>query len=132
LGVPDDHDLSRRLLRLQSYVADKPRQADPTSTNSSDLADWHMRSVMLDRIAHLTMELQRRGDAAIDAVDALEIRLLLNDYTASTTHLRAVTRIAKQGIATASSQLSGARTIIERELQREEREEESGRSSGDS
>ena len=80
-----------------------------------------MRSVMLDRIAHLTMELQQRSDAAIDAVDALEIRLLLNDYTASTTHLRAVTRIAKQGITTASSQLSGARTIIERELQRRAR-----------
>ena len=127
--MPDDHDLSRRLQRLQAYVAAKPPQADPTSTNSSDLADWHMRSVMLDRIAHLTMELQRRGDAVIDAVDALEMRLLLNDYTASTTHLRAVTRIAKEGMATASSQLRGVRKTIERDLKREE---ESRRSSGDS
>jgi len=127
--VPDDHDLSRRLQRLQSYVAAKPPQADPTSSNSSDMADWHMRSVMLDRIAHLTMELQRRGDAVIDAVDALEMRLLLNDYTASTTHLRAVTRIAKEGMATASSQLRGVRKTIERDLKREE---ESRLSSGDS
>ena len=118
--MPDDDDLSRRLQRLQAYVAAKLPQADPTPTNSSDLADWHMRSVMLDRIAHLTMELQRRGDAAIDTVDALEMRLLLNDYTVSTAHLRAVTRIAKQGMATASSHLKGVRTIIERELQREE------------
>jgi hypothetical protein len=129
LGVPDDHDLSRRLQRLQACVAAKPSQAETTSTNGSDLADWHMRSVVLDRIAHLTMELQRRGDAVIDAVDALEMRLLLNDYTASTTHLRAVTRIAKEGIATASSQLRGVRKTIERDLQREE---ESRRSSGDS
>jgi hypothetical protein len=128
LGVPDDHDLSRRLQRLQAYVAAKPSQADPTPTNGSDLADWHMRSVMLDRIAHLTMELQRRGDAVIDAVDALEMRLLLNDYTASTTHLRAVTRIAKEGIATASSQLRGVRKTIERDLQRQE---EDRLSSGD-
>jgi hypothetical protein len=128
LGVPDDHDLSRRLQRLQAYVAAKPPQADPTAT-SSDLADWHMSSVMLDRIAHLTMELQRRGDAVIDAVDALEMRLLLNDYTASTTHLRAVTRIAKARIATASSRLKGVRKTIERDLQREE---ERRRSSGDS
>lgn len=127
--MPDDHDLSRRLQRLQAYVAAKPPQADPTSPNSSDLADWHMRSVMLDRIAHLTMELQRRGDAVIDAVDALEMQLLLNDYTASTTHLRAVTRIAKEGMATASSQLRGVRKTIERDLKREE---ESRRSSGDS
>jgi len=127
--VPDDHDLSRRLQRLQSYVAAKPPQADPTSSNSSDMADWHMRSVMVDRIAHLTMELQRRGDAVIDAVDALEMRLLLNDYTASTTHLRAVTRIAKEGMATASSQLRGVRKTIERDLKREE---ESRLSSGDS
>lgn len=127
--MPDDHDLSRRLQRLQSYVAAKPPQADPTSSNSSDMADWHMRSVMLDRIAHLTMELQRRGDAVIDAVDALEMRLLLNDYTASTTHLRAVTRIAKEGMATASSQLRGVRKTIERDLKREE---ESRLSSGDS
>ena len=127
--MPDDHDLSRRLQRLQSYVAAKPPQADPTSSNSSDMADWHMRSVMVDRIAHLTMELQRRGDAVIDAVDALEMRLLLNDYTASTTHLRAVTRIAKEGMATASSQLRGVRKTIERDLKREE---ESRLSSGDS
>ena len=127
--MPDDHDLSRRLQRLQAYVAAKPPQADPTSTNSSDLADWHMRSVTLDRIAHLTMELQRRGDAVIDAVDALEMQLLLNDYTASTTRLRAVTRIAKEGMATASSQLRRVRKTIERDLQREE---ESRRSSGDS
>lgn len=127
--MPDDHDLSRRLQRLQSYVAAKPPQADPTSPNSSDMADWHMRSVMLDRIAHLTMELQRRGDAAIDAVDALEMQLLLNDYTASTARLRAVTRIARDGIATASSQLRGVRKTIERHLQREEEER---LSSGDS
>lgn len=127
--MPDDHDLSRRLQRLEAFVAARPPQGAATSTDSSDLAEWHMRSVMLDRIARLTMELQRRGDAEIDVVDALEMRLLLNDYTASTTHLRAVTRIAKQGIADASSHLRGVRTIIERELRRAE---EDGRASADS
>lgn len=127
--VTNDHDLSERLRRLEAYIAARPPHRDPPSTNSSDLADWHMRSVMLDRIARLTMELQQRGNAAIDAVDALEMRLLLEDYTTSTRHLRAVTRIAKEGIGTAASHLRAVRTNIERELSRQE---EGRLSSGDS
>jgi len=123
--VTDNHDLAQRLQRLEAYVAARPPHGDAPSTNS-DLADWHMRSVVLDRIARLTMELQQRGNVALDAVDTLEMRLLLNDYAASTTHLRAVTRIAGQGIATASSHLQNVRAVIERQLQREEKD---GRSS---
>jgi hypothetical protein len=129
LRAPDDHDFARRLQRLEANVTVKPPQGDRTSTKSFDLADWHERSVMLDRIARLTMELQRRGDATVDVVDALEMRLLLNDYTASTTHLRAVTRIAKQNMDTASSKLKAVRTTLERELRRAE---EDGRSGADS
>ena len=82
------------------------------------LVDWRMRSVPIDRIAHLTMELQQRGNAVVDAVDALAMRLLLNDYTVATTHLRSVTRIAGQRMATASSALKDVRALVERELQR--------------
>jgi len=118
--VPDHHDLSRRLQRLHTYIAAaKPQPDDATATSSADRANWHMSNVRLDQIADLTIELQRRGDEAIDEVDAVEMRLLLNEYTASTTHLRAVTRIAKAGIATAAAHVRGVRTIIERELQRQ-------------
>jgi hypothetical protein len=125
-SMADDHDVSRRLRRLEACFSAKPAQGDAAAT-SVDVAAWHMRSVTLDRIAYLTMELQRRGDAVIDAVDALEMRLLLTDYTASTTHLRAVTRIAKQGIASASSHLRNVRRTVERELHRPDGD---GRSSG--
>ena len=87
-----------------------------------------MRSVPIDRIAHLTMELQQRGNAVVDVVDALAMRLLLNDYTVATTHLRSVTRIAGQRMATASSALKDVRALVERELQLEG---EGRRSSGD-
>ena len=79
-----------------------------------------MRSVPMDRIAHITMELQQRGNAAVDAVDALAMRLLLNDYTVATTHLRSVARIAGQRIASASSHLRDVRALVERELQQDE------------
>ena len=125
--VTNDHDLSQRLQRLEARVASRPH-SDATSANSSDDVDWRMRSVPLDRIAHLTMELQQRSGADVDAVDALAIRLLLNDYTTSTTHLRAVTRTAGQRMVTASSRLRHVRAVVERELQREEA---GGRSSGD-
>ncbi len=127
LRVPDDHDLSRRLQRLEARVASRPR-GDAAPADSSDLVHWRMRSVPIDRIAHLTMELQQRSGADVDAVDALAIRLLLNDYTTSTTHLRAVTRTAGQRMVTASSRLKDVRAVVERELQREEA---GGRSSGD-
>jgi hypothetical protein len=112
---------------LEARIASRASR-DATPTNTSDLVDWRMRSVPLDRIAHLTIELQQRGTAAVDAVDALAMRLLLNDYTVATTHLRAVTRIAGQRMASASSHLKDVRALVERELQPEE---ESGRSSGD-
>ena len=125
--VPDDHDLSQRLHRLEARVASRPRD-DAAPADSSDVVDWRMRSVPIDRIAHLTMELQQRGNAVVDAVDTLAMRLLLNDYTVATTHLRSVARIAGQRMATASSHLKDVRALVERELQREE---DGGRSSGD-
>jgi hypothetical protein len=79
-----------------------------------------MRNVPLDRIAQVTMELQQRGNAAIDAVDTLAMRLLLNDYTVATTHLRSVARIAAQRMASASSHLQDVRALVERELQQDE------------
>jgi hypothetical protein len=125
--VSNDYDLSRRLQRLEAQFASRPEN-DAMPTNSSELVEWQMRSVPLDRIAHLTMELQQRSGAVVDAVDGLAMRLLLNDYTASTTRLRAVTRVAEGRMATASSRLQDVRAAVERELQRDE---ESGRSGGD-
>lgn len=125
--MSNDYDLSRRLQRLEAQFASRPEN-DATPTNSSDLVEWQTRSVPLDRIAHLTMELQQRSGAVVDAVDGLAMRLLLNDYTASTTRLRAVTRVAEERIATASSCLRDVRAVVEREL---ERDDESNRSGGD-
>jgi hypothetical protein len=100
----------------------------PAAADGSDAVEWRMRNVPIDRIAHVTMELQQRGDAAVDAVDALAMRLLLNDYTVATTHLRSVARIAAQGLASASSHLEDVRAVVERELQQDE---EGDRSNGD-
>jgi hypothetical protein len=125
--VSDDHDLAQRLQRLEARIATRPH-GDATPMNGSDVVDWRIRSVPLDRIAHLTIELQQRSGAEVDAVDALAMRLLLNDYTVATTHLRSVTRIAGQRMVMASSRLKDVRALVERELQQEA---EGGRSSGD-
>jgi hypothetical protein len=107
-----ENDTSLRLKRLEAVLA----QAGSRSllSSESDAADVHLDSVLVDRIRQLTAELRERDGAPIDDIDALAMRLLLNEYRAAVGHLRAVARIAAERIDAAPRALKDARRAVHR------------------
>jgi hypothetical protein len=78
---------SSRLTRLYHILSQSPAPASP----ESDPLRVHLTSVPLERIRALTTELQEPGPSTPDDIDAITMRVLLNDYRAAVSHLRAVT-----------------------------------------
>jgi hypothetical protein len=103
------------MLRLQQILADAKSGRTPAS-RSGETTEAHLASVPLDRIAHLTSELQQRLDHDIDEVDALAMQLLLTDYAAAVAHLRAVARVAEQHVEKAAAPVDEARRFMRRQL----------------
>ena len=73
-------------------------------------------SVMIERIRRTTSELERRRTGDIDAIDALTMRLLLVDYVAAVSHLRAVVRITERRLTGASAAIKEGGRRVERAL----------------
>jgi hypothetical protein len=78
---------SSRLTRLYHILSQSPPPALP----ESDPSKVHLTSVPLERIRALTLELQESAAPSPDDIDAITMRVLLNDYRAAVIHLRAVT-----------------------------------------
>jgi len=67
-----------------------------------------------ERLAGVTEELRRRTGAEVDEIDALAMRLLLNDYTAAVARLRAVIRATEQRLSAAAPEIKGAMRVLGR------------------
>jgi hypothetical protein len=97
-----DDDSSRRLLRLEQilaadFVAGSTRTGRTGPSNAA-----------LDRIVRLTEQLQGRAGEQ-DAVDLLNIRLLLNEYVSVLADLRAQAASAEEHLEKALSSLKDER-----------------------
>jgi hypothetical protein len=66
----------------------------PAPGDHADAVAVHLAEVASTRIRELTSTLQRRSDEAVDAIDGLTMRLLLNDFVVAVGHFRAVARDA--------------------------------------
>jgi hypothetical protein len=99
------HDERQRLLRLERILTESGR-----TEHSSDPRE---RRVATERIRQLTSELRRDVVGDNDEVDAVMVRLLLNDYVATVARLRGVARDAENRILVASRQLKEARLRFE-------------------
>lgn len=108
------HKPSTRLTRLDHILSQSPA-ALPTRGGDTDPGQVHLASVPLERIRALTLELQERSSAPQDEIDAITMRLLLNDYKAAVAHLRAVTNGVGAQLHTASEQISETRKTVRRE-----------------
>jgi hypothetical protein len=82
-------------------------------SGDDDRAYAHLANVPIDRIQRMTAELQQ---GAGGDVDAATVSLLLNDYTAAFTHLRAVARLAEERIAAAAGPIRDASKLVRRAL----------------
>ena len=98
-----DDDSSRRLLRLEQilaadFVAGSTRTGRTGPSNAA-----------LDRIVRLTGQLQGRAGVEQDAVDLLNIRVLLNEYVSVLADLRAQAASAEEHLEKALSSLKDER-----------------------
>ena len=103
-----------RVSRLDRILSQA--ESAPPRTGDSDAGQVHLASIPLERIRGLTIELQERSPAVQDDIDAITMRLLLNDYKTAVAHLRAVTDRVGAQLQDAASQLS----LTRKELRREE------------
>ena len=105
-----DDDSSRRLLRLEhilaaDFAAGRTRTGRIGPSNAT-----------LDRIVRLTGQLQGRVGFEQDAVDLLNIRLLLNEYVSVLADLRALAATAEEHLEAALSSLKDKRCSRARRL----------------
>jgi len=81
----------------------------------TDPGQVHLSSVPLERIRALTLELQDRVATTLDDVDAITMRLLLNDYKTAVAHLRAVGNGVDARLQTAAYEIHDIRKTIRRD-----------------
>jgi hypothetical protein len=117
---------SARLTRLDEILAQSPpHQANRTA--ELDPEQLHLASVPLDRIAGLSAELRQRSVEPQDDIDAITMRLLLNDYRIAVAHLRAIANSADARLRAAGDQIHVMTKALRRE--QEMAEKRAGRAS---
>jgi hypothetical protein len=117
--VPKADTAAQRLQRLERILALAPTAISPSVESDSDGVQMSLRTLPLERIRQLTSEVSARSQAEIDAVDAVAIRVLLNDYRAAVSSLRAVARTAARRVAAASEPINRTRRFLLRARDRE-------------
>jgi len=85
--APDRLIEIERILAQTTYVA-------AANDGAGNPVAVHLADVPAARMSELTRILQQRPPEGNDEIDALAVRLLLNDYVAAVSHLRAVARVA--------------------------------------
>ena len=105
-----DDESSRRLLRLEKILA-----ADFVA-GSARTGRIGPSDTALERVIRLTGQLQGRVGSEQDAVDLLNIRLLLNEYVSVVADLRAVAASADEHLEKALSSLKEERCSRARRL----------------
>ena len=103
---------AERLQRIEQILASSTPALTLAPLDPRDAATNHLQAAPLERMRQLTLELQARSDGAQEDVDALAMRLLLNDYSSAVAHLRAVARDAAERIDAAAAPLNEARRAI--------------------
>jgi hypothetical protein len=111
---------STRLTRLDEILAQSPPH-QPNRTGDLDPEQARLASVPLDRIGALSAELKQRSDTPQDDIDALTMRLLLNDYRTAVAHLRAVANSTEARLRTSGDAINRMTKELRREQEMAEK-----------
>jgi hypothetical protein len=102
---------SQRLRRLEQILAQPVRPG----AQGPDADAQHTANAALERIRQLSLTLEDRAGEPADDIDALAIRLLLNDYTFAVAQLRAVARDGGRRVDLAANAIVDVRRSLWRE-----------------
>jgi hypothetical protein len=107
--VPNDS--SRRLAEIERVLA---QRGSVRAGADTDAVAVHLAGVDTGRLRALTVALEQRVDQRVDEIDALVMRVLLNHYTASVGHLRAVAQTAASRIDEAALPVRESQRFLRR------------------
>jgi hypothetical protein len=122
--VTDAREPFERLIRLRQILS----LHAINGSGSADVEPRRARERHTERIRQLTLELQH-GGIDCDEVDAVAMRLLLNEYAATLTTFRDMARQAESHMAAASGPVKEARRYLKRQEKRK-RKREAGSAGG--
>jgi hypothetical protein len=105
------HGSSQRLKDIERVLA---QRSSVRAGADADAVAVHLADVDAGRLRAFTVALEQRLDQHVDEIDALVMRMLLNDYTASVGHLRAVAQTAASRIDDAALPVRESRKFLRR------------------
>jgi hypothetical protein len=111
---------SERLQRLEQILTGSKLPRGGGAGDDRDAVSRQLETVPLERIQRLTAELLESRDRN-DDIDAVTLRLLLNDYAAAVANLRVFVRQVAERVDAAADPLREARRFMWREVKRQER-----------
>ena len=127
MSIPSSaHD---RLREIERIIA-QTRYVLASNQSADDPVAVHLADVPSARIRELTRILQQPPMGGNDDIDALAMRLLLNDYMAAIAHLRAVARAAASLVDGAAAPVKQTQRFLrhdDRQLERQSAETASPR-----
>jgi hypothetical protein len=113
--MPTAPDASDRLLELERILASSSG-VSPSALSGADLAETMLGSVLTDRIRRLTSLLSDSRAVDADLADIVAMRLLLADYNAAVSLLRAATRVTEGRLVRTAESIKKDGRRIERAL----------------
>ena len=109
-----------RLREIERIIAQTPSVVT-SNQGAEDPVAVHLADVPAARIRELTRILNQRPLEGNDDIDAVAMRLLLNDYMAAIAHLRAVARAAASLVDGAAAPVKQSQRFLRDEDRRQEK-----------
>jgi len=110
--------MAQRLADLAD-ILNAPAVAAPTGADS---IERHLSRVNVDRIRGLARDIERHADDAIDGVNGIVMRLLLDEYVAALAHLRAAMHETATMFQTAPAAVKDVRRYVIQQRERQEQQ----------
>jgi hypothetical protein len=118
--VNHDSDLRQRLEELERLLVQHRPWFRDNSGNGVEAVDARIGRT-LDRLRQLTTAMQRRNSDNDDPLDRVTMRLMLEDYAAVLSHLRASVRTAEQLLSSVATTVTDGHRIVRRQSKRRSR-----------
>ena len=108
---------SRRLAQLARILSDTRPFGEPSTTDRPE----PLQQVRLKRIQDVTAQLDAGTARPVDEVDAVAMRLVLDEYASVVAHLRAAAREGAATLGSLAAQLKTYQRLLDEQFTRREK-----------